>query len=70
MSFANSKPYHITKAFAISKPNNEKTCKQLTATTTPSLSLTATPIFHLPLSIRPTASLYWWWKRKNQDVQL
>lgn len=70
MSFANSKPYHIAKAFAISKSNNEKTCKQLTATTTLSLSLTVTPIFHLPLSIRPTASLYRWWKRQNQDVQL
>ena len=57
MSFANSKPFYITKAYATSETDKEKTCQQLATTTTSSLSFTATPIPHLPSSIRPAASI-------------
>jgi len=54
--FENFKPFCIAKASATSESGNEKTCQQLAAMTTPSLSLTTTSIPHLPSSIRPAAS--------------
>jgi len=56
MSFANSKTFRIAKASATSESGNEKTCQELAPTTTPSLSLTTTPIPYLSPSIGPAAS--------------
>jgi len=46
MSFANFKPFRKAKTYATFEFDNEKTYQQLT-TTTPSLSLTTTPISYL-----------------------
>jgi len=56
MSFTNYKPFHITKASATSESGKQKTCQELAPTTTPSSSLSTTPIPHLSPSIGPTAS--------------
>jgi len=56
ISFSNSKPFRIAKASATFESGNEKTCHELAPTTTPSLSLTTTPIPHLSPSIGHVAS--------------
>jgi len=48
MSLANFNPFRIAKAFVTFESSNEKTCQQLAATTTTSLSLTTTPVPHIP----------------------
>ncbi|AES86538.1 hypothetical protein MTR_4g009780 [Medicago truncatula] len=58
MSLANYNPFCIAKTLATSESSNEKTFQQLAPTTTPSLSLTTTPIPHLPPSIGPVASTF------------
>ena len=54
--FTNSKHFCIANTSATTESDNENTCQQLAAETTPSLSFTTTPIPNLPPSMRPATS--------------
>jgi len=56
IALTNSKSFRIAKASATSKAGNEKACQELETMTTPSLSLTTTPITHLSPSIGSVVS--------------